>query len=234
MILNWKQYLKFPTSQRRTGEGQALARVSHEGVSLMKQLLCEPEDRLGSQATASVSRPDSLIVQQRRSGFGPPPSVDGAELIKASSSVVATAFFSQHPIVSQAHPWFRGIDWQNIHKYPAPYMPGLAHPEDTRHFDDDIPAEVRRISFFLCVRCSWLWLSSLWLLRMVHLRTLPATLCCVISYMEKRSYTFEKLSPLQDSRTRAQERLVMSVQTRHSIHSQTRMGKPLKRNWTIL
>jgi len=40
------------------------------------------------------------------------------------------------------HPWFRGIDWENIHKYPAPYQPSLNNPEDTRHFDDDIPAEV--------------------------------------------------------------------------------------------
>ena len=40
------------------------------------------------------------------------------------------------------HPWFRGIDWENIHKYSAPYHPELKNPEDTRHFDDDIPAEV--------------------------------------------------------------------------------------------
>lgn len=125
MILNWKAYLKFPSNQRRTGDGVALPRVSHEGVSLMKQLLCEPEDRLGSQASASVSRPDSLIMQARRSGFSTAPGggMDGADLIKA-------------------HPWFRGIDWQNMHRYPAPYRPDLSHPEDTRHFDDDIPAEV--------------------------------------------------------------------------------------------
>ena len=52
----------------------------------MQQLLCEPEDRLGSQAAASVSRPNSLLVQSRRSGFIPPvgqtESVDGAYMIK--------------------------------------------------------------------------------------------------------------------------------------------------------
>ncbi|KIJ49427.1 hypothetical protein M422DRAFT_27790 [Sphaerobolus stellatus SS14] len=115
-ILNWKQSLRFP----------ARPRVSSEGVDLMKQLLCEPEDRLGSQAPSSVSRPNSMIMQARRSGFvnaytghG---SVDGAELIKA-------------------HPWFVGIDWENIRQYPAPFKPDLEHPEDTRHFDGDIPAE---------------------------------------------------------------------------------------------
>ncbi|KAF8577309.1 kinase-like protein [Ramaria rubella] len=115
-ILNWKQSLRFP----------ARPRVSHSGVNLMEQLLCEPEDRLGAQSAASVSRPDSLVVQARRSAFVNPysgkGSVDGAELIKA-------------------HPWFRGIDWVNIRKYPAPFRPELQNPEDTRHFDGDIPAE---------------------------------------------------------------------------------------------
>ncbi|KAJ7188052.1 kinase-like protein [Mycena filopes] len=112
-ILNWKQALRFPSRPH----------VSHEGVNLMQQLLCEPEDRLGSQASASVSRPNSMVVQARRSGFmvqsGSP---DGANFIKT-------------------HPFFRGIDWLNIHRYPAPYHPELRAPEDTRHFDPDIPAE---------------------------------------------------------------------------------------------
>ncbi|EPQ57548.1 kinase-like protein [Gloeophyllum trabeum ATCC 11539] len=115
-ILNWRQSLRFPSRPR----------VSHEGVDLMQQLLCEPEDRLGSQASASTTRPNSLVMQARRSGFVTPTgmtgSVDGAELIKA-------------------HPWFRGIDWENMHRYPAPYRPDLRNPEDTRHFDQDIPPE---------------------------------------------------------------------------------------------
>ncbi|OBZ68200.1 Serine/threonine-protein kinase CBK1 [Grifola frondosa] len=115
-ILNWRQSLRFPSRPR----------VSHEGVNLMEQLLCEAEDRLGSQASSSVSRPNSMIVQARRSGFitpnGVSGSVDGAHLIKA-------------------HPWFRGIDWENIHRYQPPYRPELQSPDDTRHFDDDIPPE---------------------------------------------------------------------------------------------
>ena len=39
---------------------------------------------------------------------------------------------------AQAHPWFEGVDWENIHKYPAPYTPGLRTPDDTQHFDSDI------------------------------------------------------------------------------------------------
>ncbi|KZV69519.1 kinase-like protein [Peniophora sp. CONT] len=113
-ILNWRQSLRFPNKPA----------VSREGIDLMQQLLREPEDRLGSQATSSTIRPNSQIVNARRSGFlaATGTSNDGADLIKA-------------------HPWFRGIDWLNIHRYPAPYRPELTNPEDTRHFDDDIPAE---------------------------------------------------------------------------------------------
>ncbi|KAG6920277.1 hypothetical protein DXG01_005046 [Tephrocybe rancida] len=115
-ILNWKQSLRFPSRPR----------VSHEGVSLMQQLLCEPEERLGSQASSPLPRPNSIAMQVRRSSFIPPNGSvlgsDGAELIKS-------------------HPFFHGIDWQNIHRYPAPYRPELRNPEDTRHFDSDIPPE---------------------------------------------------------------------------------------------
>ncbi|TEB37406.1 kinase-like protein [Coprinellus micaceus] len=115
-ILNWKQSLRFPSRPR----------VSPEGVNLMQQLLCDPEDRLGSQSTSYVSKPGSYVGQGRRSGFmpqvGSSASVDGAHLIKA-------------------HPWFKGLDWGNIHHYPAPYRPQLTSPEDTRHFDSDIPPE---------------------------------------------------------------------------------------------
>ena len=52
----------------------------------MQQLLCEPEDRLGSQASSSLVRPNSMIVQARRSAFTTPSGAsrggDGAELIK--------------------------------------------------------------------------------------------------------------------------------------------------------
>lgn len=52
----------------------------------MQQLLCEPEDRLGSQTSSSVNRPDALVVQARRSSVIPHPGSgggnDGAELIK--------------------------------------------------------------------------------------------------------------------------------------------------------
>lgn len=36
------------------------------------------------------------------------------------------------------HPFFRGIDWQNLHSTPAPFIPELDSETDTRYFEDDI------------------------------------------------------------------------------------------------
>ena len=89
-ILNWKKSLKFPSRPR----------VSREGIDLMQQLLCEPEDRLGSQSSASASRPDALVVQARRSSFIPLHDVmgaDGANLIKAISPFLLVQRYHLNP-----------------------------------------------------------------------------------------------------------------------------------------
>lgn len=114
----------------------------------MQQLLCEPEDRLGSQASSSVVRPNSMIVQARRSALvtssGATRGGDGAEVIKASRARKKGFILVPNTpnTILKAHPFFRGVDWDNIHRYPAPFRPELRNPEDTRHFEDDIPAEV--------------------------------------------------------------------------------------------
>ncbi|ORY35880.1 kinase-like domain-containing protein [Naematelia encephala] len=109
-ILNWKTTLKFPTKPR----------LSAQCLDLMTQLLCEPEDRIGSAGGARAS-----FISARSSGktstFRGLGS-DGASQIKA-------------------HPWFASIDWDNLHKATPPYHPDLVTDDDTRHFDDDIPSE---------------------------------------------------------------------------------------------
>lgn len=120
-ILNWRQTLRFPPKPK----------VSREAQDFISKLICERDDRLGSQATASVSRPNSLLQgsRQQRSGFAggagnaeKPGLVDGVEEL-------------------MAHPWFRGIDWTNLHQSKAPFVPALSHPADTKHFEDDIEDE---------------------------------------------------------------------------------------------
>lgn len=73
-ILNWKDTLNFPPPPPRP-------HVSHEGINLMRQQPCESEDRLDSQSTTSVSRPNTRAIHALRSGFLSPPlhAGDGAE-----------------------------------------------------------------------------------------------------------------------------------------------------------
>ncbi|RSH82165.1 hypothetical protein EHS25_006098 [Saitozyma podzolica] len=118
-ILNWKNTLKFPPHPR----------LSPECTDLMTRLLCEPEDRLGSNLGGTAGRASVLTVRDsgftsirgNGSNFGGLGS-DGAERIKG-------------------HVWFQGIDWDNLHRMDPPYHPDLAFDDDTKHFDEDIPDE---------------------------------------------------------------------------------------------
>ena len=35
-----------------------------------------------------------------------------------------------------SHPWFKGIDWENVRKVSAPIKPIISSPDDTRNFDE--------------------------------------------------------------------------------------------------
>lgn len=87
------------------------SRISPLAVDFMKRLLCEPEERLGYVPSRWRAAPDE-------GPLGP----DGVEQL-------------------MAHPWFDGVDWDNIHHVPPPYQPNLVAADDTRHFDEDIPDE---------------------------------------------------------------------------------------------
>jgi len=121
-ILNWRQTLKFPPRPK----------VSRDGQDFISKLICEREDRLGTAGTASVSRPNSIIQRERRSGI----------LGTGPNGAPGTSSGLQDGVEDlMAHPWFRNIDWANIHRHRAPFKPALAHPADTKHFEDDIEAE---------------------------------------------------------------------------------------------
>eukprot|EP01026_Neomeris_dumetosa_P071972 TRINITY_DN7304_c0_g1_i2.p1 TRINITY_DN7304_c0_g1~~TRINITY_DN7304_c0_g1_i2.p1 ORF type:complete len:483 (-),score=64.15 TRINITY_DN7304_c0_g1_i2:150-1409(-) len=80
-IVNWKTYLRFPSD----------VPVTTEAKDLMKRLMCDVNDRLGTRG--------------------------GIEEIKG-------------------HPYFAGIDWQNLYKQTPPYVPPVKHDLDTQNFED--------------------------------------------------------------------------------------------------
>ncbi|KAL7419412.1 hypothetical protein Q5752_006250 [Cryptotrichosporon argae] len=114
-ILDWKHTLRFPPKPQ----------LSPECTDLLVRLLCEPEDRIGAKtARSSVglsAASGSTLRDTLRSAFKLGGG-DGAGEIKA-------------------HSWFKGIDWADLHNQTPPYHPDLRADDDTRHFDDDIPAE---------------------------------------------------------------------------------------------
>ncbi|PWN53726.1 kinase-like protein [Violaceomyces palustris] len=120
-ILNWRQTLKFPPKPR----------VSREAQDFIQKLVCEREDRLGSTSTASVSRPNSVMNNARRSGFAAGGGQGGGGGSGLQDGVEEL----------MSHPWFRGLDWNNLHRVKAPFRPALSHPADTKHFEDDIEDE---------------------------------------------------------------------------------------------
>ena len=89
-------------------------------MDFIQSLICEPEDRLGSRANASVRRPRAISSAQRRSGFISHASGgvrDGGDDIKT-------------------HHWFQGLDFDRIHEQEAPFLPDLRNGTDTRYFEE--------------------------------------------------------------------------------------------------
>jgi protein-serine/threonine kinase len=94
--------------------------VTHEAVDLMQQFLCEPEDRLGSQASGSVVRPNSIIVQAMSSAsphLQASRGGDGAELIKVGLAGGRSASYSWNPTYTILVTSF--LSWNRLGQYPS-------------------------------------------------------------------------------------------------------------------
>lgn len=107
-IVHWKNHLRFPTE----------ARLSLEAKNLICRLLCDAQNRLGSQ---------------------------GAEQIKASTCpnsirwiiiiLLYNIFFCTYSSwIYQVHPWFKGIDWDKLYEMNAAYKPEVNDELDTQNF----------------------------------------------------------------------------------------------------
>ena len=184
----------------------------------MQLLLCEPEDRLGSQTSTSVTRPNSMVVQARRSAFitpsGATRSVDGAELIKVSRASL------QSPLLT----YF----CRRTHSFVE--LIGRIFIDILRHFVP-ISATLRTLDT----------LTTIYQLRCVGLSppsdgdsiigshspqpmALPQMLLEIHYYvtrsMDKKYWTFARHSRSQGSLIKVPERSAMSAQTKHLTRSQ--------------
>ncbi|KAH9808025.1 hypothetical protein DFH28DRAFT_936840 [Melampsora americana] len=129
-IIQWRSNLQIPNEPY----------VSNEAKDLIKNLICDRNDRLGSRgipiSSIHPSRPTSFynsISKQVQDGrttsnySGPSRAMkDGANQIRA-------------------HPWFKDIDFDTIHLQTPPFVPEVSDETDTKYFEDEIddhPIEV--------------------------------------------------------------------------------------------
>ncbi|CAG8445662.1 3688_t:CDS:2 [Ambispora leptoticha] len=97
---------------RQTLRFPSRPKASREVQDLIEKLICERENRIGSGSTSNNLK--SLYTDNRKSsvaGLG-----DASEI--------------------KAHPWFKDIDWDNLHNTTPPFRPKLKSDIDTRYFEE--------------------------------------------------------------------------------------------------
>ncbi|KAG0269052.1 hypothetical protein DFQ27_004984 [Actinomortierella ambigua] len=128
-IINWRQTLRFP----------AKPKVSREVQDLIEKLICEKEFRLGRSPPAATAGASSRNNTTKRwSTISPhlmqqyPLMAGGA--VNSHSGGQGQGLGDASEI--KAHPWFKGVDWDNLRKQTPPFRPNLKDPADTRYFEE--------------------------------------------------------------------------------------------------
>ena|SRR6267142_1652158 len=187
----------------------------------MQQLLCESEDRLGSQASSSVVRPNSMIVQARRSALITPSGAtragDGAEVIKASRArknwgaslfLILLTQSCRHTLS------FVGLTGLIFIVSLLHSVPNSIIPRTRGTLTMTFQLRWVRCFLFLPTGIRSPCMCSHLLQPMVLLQMLLEIHCCVTRSMDRKSWTYARHSRSQGSRIRAPGRSAMSRQTR--------------------
>jgi hypothetical protein len=190
----------------------------------MQQLLCESEDRLGSQASSSVVRPNSMIVQARRSALitssGATRGGDGAEVIKASRARKNRGVSLFPNVLTQfcRHTLsFVGLTGLIFIVILLHFVPNSIIPRTRGTLT--MTFQLRWVRCFLFLPTGIRSPCSHLLQPMVLLRMLLEIHCCVTRSMDRKSWTYARHSRSQGSRIRAPGRSAMSAQTRRSTRN---------------
>lgn len=101
-ILNYRQHLEMPV----------LPSASRQAKNLIKRLICEREDRLGSH---------NKVVRGPRRG---------------TKAIVAELRETECVEDIKMHPWFQGVEFESLHLKTPPFQPDLANAFDTRYFEE--------------------------------------------------------------------------------------------------
>nr|POE94830.1 gdsl esterase/lipase [Quercus suber] len=110
-IVNWRTHLKFPEE----------AKLSPEAKDLISKLLCNVSQRLGSKGADEIKVLYGVSFSEIFDLIH--------ELLASNRNYLSASF------VFQAHPWFKGIDWEKIYHMEAAFIPEVNDELDTQNFE---------------------------------------------------------------------------------------------------
>jgi serine/threonine protein kinase len=119
-IVEWKKWLKFPyyvVKKNNASEYGYGGEVSRDARDLIRHLLCDMENRLG---TTTEARRSSALNEQEIAGRN--------QQLNAMLSCR-----DSHEI--KKHPWFKSINFTNMQQQNTPWQPQLEGDSDTKYFD---------------------------------------------------------------------------------------------------
>lgn len=123
-ILKHRTTLCFPDDQ------YGFPSISSEVLDLMRRMLREKEERLSSPKYYLNDYAYSQAEDTNTYHIHGPAD-------KSSKNYQGKHVYSDDADDLKTHPWFKGIDWVQMHKKKPPFVPKVKGWEDTKYFDDD-------------------------------------------------------------------------------------------------
>lgn len=110
-IVNWRTHLKFPEE----------AKLSPEAKDLISKLLCNVDQRLGTKGADEIKVLCGVFY-----------STFSNLLLELDWELVELTSWSCY---FQAHPWFKGIEWDKLYQMKAAFIPEVNDELDTQNFE---------------------------------------------------------------------------------------------------
>jgi serine/threonine protein kinase len=153
-ISEWQKWLRFPsyvTKKSEDGGSEYAGEVSREARDLIRHLIADKDDRIGSVVTLqrqAASTSSSTGQQGSSSGSGKPiinnnkvaplTTSNSKSNDDGMSAIFEVMLNGRDAGEIRRHQWFRGVDFARLHEQPAPWQPTLSDETDSRYFDKQV------------------------------------------------------------------------------------------------